>query len=432
MRKYALIFALGILGLTAEAREWTLQECIDYALENNLNVRQRGNDVIQAENELTAAKDAVLPTVSAQGQQSWNFGRGLTASNTYADRNTSNFGFSVGLNLPLFQGLQAIRQIDYQRTYLNSILENLEAAKDDITLQVIAQYLQVLYSQEMEQIASAQAELTGEELERRQALLEVGKIPEADMLDAKSQDAQARMQYVTAQNDTRLALLDLSQLLRLESADGFTIATPDEPLPELKDPRQVYDSAMEINHSVRAGRLQVDAASQQVRVAKTGWIPRLSLSAGLGSNYYKISEMANEKFADQIKHNFAQSVSLNLNIPIFDAFQTRNAVRRAKVNELSTQLNFETASDNLYKSIQQAYYQAVGARERHTASEAAVTSSEAALNAVKEKYGLGRATPVEFDNAKNQYIKSLSERTQAKFELLLRSRILDFYASGRD
>ena len=432
MKKIVFAFAFLTLVGSLSAKEWTLQECIDYALENNLTVRQRGNEVLQAKNELTSAKDAVLPTVSAQGQQSWNFGRGLTASNTYADRNTSNFGFSVGLNLPLFQGLQAVRQIDYQRTYLSSILENLEAAKDDITLQVIAQYLQVLYSREMEQIALSQSELTAEEVARRQALLEVGSIPEADMLDAKSQDAQAKMQYVTAQNDTRLALLDLSQLLRLESADGFSIAAPEESMPELKDPRRVYDSAMEINHAVRAGRLQIDAAAGQVKVAQSGWIPRLSLSAGLGSNYYKISEMANEKFADQIKHNFAQTISLNLNIPIFDAFQTRNAVRRARVNELSTQLNFETASDNLYKSIQQAYYQAVGARERHTASEAAVAASEAALNAVKEKYGLGRATPVEFDNAKNQYIKSLSERAQSKFELLLRSRILDFYASGRD
>lgn len=431
MKEIVLSIALLAASLSLEAHEWTLQECIDYALANNLTVLQRTNDVTQAENELTAAKDAVLPSVSAQGQQSWNFGRGLTASNTYADRNTSNFGFSVGLNLPLFQGLQTVRQVKYQRTYLSAMLENLESVKDDITLQVMAQYLQVLYSQEMEEIARSQAELTAEELERRQALLDVGRIPEADMLDAKSQDAQARVQYVTSQNDTRLALLDLSQLLRLETVDGFSIVRPDEPLPELRDPRQVYDLAMQINHGVRAGQLQVEAASQQIKVAQTGWIPKLSFSAGLGSNYYKITGMTNDKFNEQIRHNFAQQLSLNLSIPIFDAFQTRNSVRRAKVSRLSTELNFETASDNLYKSIQQSYYQAVGARERYEASADAVSASEAAFNAVKEKYGLGRATPVEFENAKNQYVKSLSERTQSKFEFLLRARILDFYASGR-
>lgn len=428
MKKILIICSVFAVFCNLNAREWSLQECIDYAVSNNLTVLQRSNEALQAENELTAAKDAVLPTVSGQGQQSWNFGRGLTASNTYADRNTSNFGLSVGLNLPLFQGLQTVRQVEYQRTYLSAMLESLEQAKDDITLQVMAQYLQVLYSQEMEEIARSQVEITSEELSRRQALLDVGRIPEADMLDAKSQDAQARVQLVTAQNDSRLALLDLAQLLRLQSVDGFAIVRPEEALPELRDPREVYDSAMLRNHGVLAGQLQVDAAARQIKVAQTGWIPRLSFSAGLGSNYYKVSGMENEKFGEQFRHNFAQQIGFSLSVPIFDAFQTRNSVRRARVNHLNTQLNFETATDNLYKTIQQAYYQAVGARERHFAAAEAVTASEAALNAVKEKYGLGRATPVEFDNAKNQYVKALSERTQAKFELLLRAKILAFYA----
>ncbi|MBD5361657.1 MAG: TolC family protein [Bacteroides sp.] len=427
MNKLLIAGALTIASMSLSAKEWTLQECVDYAVDNNLTVLRRSNEVLQAENELTSARDAVLPTVSGQGQQSWNFGRGLTASNTYADRNTSNFGLSVGLNLPMFQGLQAYRQIQYQRTYLSSMVESLESAKDDITLQVMAQYLQVLYSREMEEIARAQVQITSDELERRQALLDVGRIPEADMLDAKSQDAQARVQLVTAQNDTRLALLDLSQLLRLESVEGFSIAEPDEEMPLLRDPREVFERAMENNHSVRAERLMVDAASKQISVARTGWIPRLNFSAGLGSNYYKVNGMDNERFSEQFRHNFAQQVGLSLSIPIFDAFQTRNAVRRARVNQLSTQLNFETTSDNLFKAIQQAYYQAVGARERHNAASVAVEASEASLSAITEKYGLGRATPTEFDNAKNQYVKSLSERAQAKFEYLLRARILAFY-----
>ena len=427
MNKLLIAGALTIASMSLSAKEWTLQECVDYAVDNNLTVLRRSNEVFQAENELTSARDAVLPTVSGQGQQAWNFGRGLTASNTYANHNTSNFGLSVGLNLPLFQGLQAYRQIQYQRTYLSSMVESLESAKDDITLQVMAQYLQVLYSREMEEIARAQVQITSDELERRQALLDVGRIPEADMLDAKSQDAQARVQLVTAQNDTRLALLDLSQLLRLESVEGFSIAEPDEEMPLLRDPREVFERAMENNHSVRAERLMVDAASKQISVARTGWIPRLNFSAGLGSNYYKVNGMDNERFSEQFRHNFAQQVGLSLSIPIFDAFQTRNAVRRARVNQLSTQLNFETTSDNLFKAIQQAYYQAVGARERHNAASVAVEASEASLSAITEKYGLGRATPTEFDNAKNQYVKSLSERAQAKFEYLLRARILAFY-----
>lgn len=432
MKKLIISGALIAACLMANAEPWSLRQCIDYALANNLTVMQRQAETTQAENELTAARDGVLPTVSANAQQSWNFGRGLTASNTYADRNTSNFGWSVGLNLPLFQGLQNVRQVSYQRTWLAAAVENLEAAKDDVTLQIMAQYLQVLYCTEMEQIASAQAAMTADELNRRQALLDAGRIPEADMLDAKSQDAQARVQLVTAQNDTRLALLDLTQILRLPPSDDFSVVIPaaDEPLPTLIDPQYAYDCAMGRNHAVAAGKLQVEAAAKQVKVAQSGWIPRLSFSAGIGSNYYAVSGYDNEKFGPQMRHNFAQQLGLTLQVPIFDAFSTRNSVRRAKVSRLNTQLSFESTTDNLYKAINQTYYQAVGARERYSSGLIAVESSLASLNAIQEKYGLGRATPVEFDNAKNTYIRSLSECAQAKYELLLRAQILEFYAKG--
>lgn len=428
MKKLVAFLALGV-ALCAQAREWTLQECVDYAVEHNLTVMSRQNQLEQSQNELTAAKDALLPTVSGQASQTWNFGRGLTASNTYADRNTDNLSLSAGMNLPLFQGLQNVRTIALQRTNLAAALENLEAAKDDVTLQVIALYLQALYSREMVKVAESQANLTAEELLRRQALMESGRIPEADMLDAKSQDAQARMQLVTAENDLRLALLDLAQQLRLENPSEFDIAElPEEESPMLQNPQEVYAAALRVNHTIAADSLNVEAAGRQIKVAQTGWIPRLNFNAGLGTNYYKVHGYDNDPFSAQMRHNFAQYVGFGLNIPIFDGFQTRNAVRRARTNQISQIIAQETNRDNLYKSIQQCYYQAVGAREKLTAATTAVTASEAALKAVQEKYALGRATPVDFDTAKNQYIKSQSDRVQARYELLLRTRILNFYA----
>lgn len=213
----AVITAAG--AFTTSADVMTLEQCVNYAIEHNLSVRSQEIERRNAELQVKSAADAALPRLSGSASQTWNFGRGLTATNTYANRNTSSFGANIGLQLPLFNGLQTVRDVKYARASLVAVVENLEATKDDVVLRVIAQYLQVLYCSELEGVATAQAELTVEEQHHREALLEAGKIPEADMLDARSQAAQARMQLVTASNDRKLALLDLAQLLRLPSAE---------------------------------------------------------------------------------------------------------------------------------------------------------------------------------------------------------------------
>lgn len=429
--KRTIFFAIVLcIGLGASADMMTLDECIAYALEHNLSVRQREIDRQTAQQQIISAKDAVLPQISAGASQNWSFGRSLNSQNIYANHNTSNFGLSAGLQLPLFNGLQTVRNIDYARASLRAVVEGLEATKDDVTLNVMAQYLQVLYCSELEGVAAAQAELTAEELRHREALLSAGKIPEADMLDARSQLAQAKLQLVSATNNRQLALLDLAQLLRLESIDDFdVVALNTDELPEIRDPRSVFDSALRGNHSLAANRLEVEAANRSVAVAKTGYMPRLNLQAGLSSNYYRLSGIPNESFSQQFRHNFGQYVGLQLNIPIFDGLQTRNSVRSARLRVLGAELNLETQKDRLFKAINESYYQAVGAREKLLAAEEACTASAAALASVQEKYNLGRATPVDFENAKNAFVRSMSERAQARYELILRARILNFYST---
>ncbi len=424
------LLAVSAIGSHAEIMD--LNQCINYAIEHNLSIKQGEIERKNAEQEVISAKDAVLPQLSASASNSWNFGRGLTAANTYADRNTMNFGASIGLQLPLFNGLQTVRNIDYAKTNLTAIVENLEATKDDVILRVMAQYLQVLYCGELEGVARSQAELTTEELQRRKALLEAGKIPEADMLDAKSQAAQANLQLVTAQNDRATALLDLAQLLRVPDVNDFDIMALDtSELPVIRDPKIVYDAALSVNHTILANQLHAEAAEKRIKLAQTGYIPKLSFNAGLGSNYYKISGYPNDPFKTQMNHNFSQYIGFSLNVPIFDGLTTRNNIRTARLQQLNADLNLETQKDNLFKAINENYLQAVGAREKLTAAEDACTAGAAALAAVQEKYNVGRATPTDFDTAKNNLIQAMSERAGAKYELILRARILDFYANPR-
>ena len=425
--KKILFFVLLAATLGAGARTWTLDECVDYAIEHNINVLSRKLNVREGELGVTEAKDRFLPQLQGYGSQSFNFGRGLTANNTYANRNTSSFSVGANLSLPLFQGLRAVRQLSYSRSALQAQLEEVEVAKDDVTLNVISQYLQALYASEMLQVARINLGISQAELERRQALLDAGRLPGLDIHEARSQVAQDELSVTNAENDRILARLDLAQLLNLPSADDFDIAPlPDEDrlLPSADD---VFANALQYNHTMRAGQLQLDAAEKNVAVAKSGYIPTLSFSAGIGTNYYKTSGYDNEGFGAQMRHNFAKSIGFSLSVPIFDAFSTRNSVRRARVQQESLRLQLDDSRNRLYKAIVQAYTQATGAVKKQESARIAVESSLAAFEAMKIKYDNGRANATEFQKAQSTYINSEAQAVQAKYERILRARILDFY-----
>ena len=424
---------IATIPVIADAQNvWTLDSCINHAVSHNLTVKNREINVASSELEVTSAKDAFLPSVSAGVSQTFNFGRGLTSENTYANRNTSNFGWNAGLQLPLFQGMRRVRTLDYARTNLRMTLEQLESAKDDITLNVIAQYLQVLYCTEIHNVAVEQLRLSNIELQRRRELLEAGKIAELDLTQAESQVAQDELSVVTALNDRNIALLDLAQLLELPSSESFEVAElPDSPTAPIPCASDVYDAAMNINHAIAASRLGVESAAKAVSVAKSGYLPSLSFTAGVGSSYYKVSGFDNEGFGPQMRHNLSKSLGFSLNIPIFDAFSTRNSVRRAQVQQLSARLQLKDTENRLYKAIAQAHAQATAAEKRMEAAAVATRSTQTALDAMREKYNYGKANATEFEQARTEYLRAVSTAVQAKYESLLRRRILSFYASGR-
>lgn len=432
MRKLLLLFVAALPLFPAEAQTpWSLEQCVEYAVSHNLTVKARELETESEQLTLTEAKDRVLPTLEAGASQTWNFGRGLTAANTYADRNTSNFQWSAGLSLPLFQGLSTVRRIKASESSLAKTLTETAAAKDDITLNVVAQYLQVLYSREVEQSAASQVEYTAYEVSRQQALVEQGKVPEADLYDAQAQHAQDKLQLVTAQNDTRTALVQLANLLQLPAAEGFDVLPLSDAEPLIPGPDQVYSDALGINNSVLAARQGITAANDNISLAKTGYIPRIDFNAGIGSSYYKVSDFPNEGFGAQMRHNYATYLGFRLTIPIFDGFSTRNQIRRARLSKLQAELELDRRQSELYKEIQLAYYQAKGARERYLASGETLEKMRLSFAATREKYNLGRSTPAEFEQAKNNLFRTEVSSIQARYEYLLRCRILSFYRTNR-
>lgn len=427
MVRNAILAVALLTAAAASGATWSLDSCVNYAVAHNINVQSR---MLQEENgrlAVTEAKDRFLPTLGGYASQNFSFGRGLTAENTYANRNTSSFSAGASLSLPVFQGLAGVRRLDYSKASLKALLEQTEAAKDDVTLNVITGYLQALYAGELLQVARERLKISTAELSRRLTLLEAGKIPELDIYEARSQVSQDELNLVNCANDSVLALLDLAQMLNLPDAGDFAI----EPLADsdmpLLSPEEVWANAAERNHALRAGRLEAEAADKNVSLAKTGYIPTLSFSAGLGTNYYRTSGFVNENFGQQMRHNFAKQIGFSLSVPIFDAFSTRNSVRRAHVQAHNARLQLDDSRQRLYKAIVQAYTQATAAHKKRDAARVAVESSRAAFEAMKVKFDNGRATPTEYEKTRSDYTTSLAQAVQAKYEAILRARILLFY-----
>lgn len=416
-------------SVSARGEAWSLDSCINYAIDHNLDVRSALIERYKGDLNVTEAKDRFLPTLSAGAAQSWSFGRGLTAENTYANRNTSSLGWNANLSLPLFQGLSAMRQLRQAQANIRTLDLQVEDAKDNVTLGIMAYYLQVLYNREMLAVRREELRLSQTQLQRQNDLLESGKVPEVDVLQAKAQVASGEVAVVNAENDYRLALVDLTRALELDDTRDFDILPVDLDcniaLPASAD--VVYRNALNTNNGILAARSGITLADHAVSIAKSGYLPTLSFNAGLGSNYYTLSGVENPPFGRQMKDNFSKSIGFSLNIPIFDAFSTRNRVRQARAQRLSAELEVQRRESDLLKTIRQAYSQAEGATAQYKAGEAAVTSAKAALDAMTDKYTYGRANATEWEQARSTYITTLSQQVQAKYEMILRTRILNFY-----
>lgn len=409
---------------------WSLDRCVEHAIEHNISVRQQNLQIQEGELAITEAKDRFLPSLDASASQSFNLGRGLTANNTYADRNTSNTQWSVGLSLPLFQGTSEYQRLKLARLSLQQYVLEKESTKDNIALNVMAQYLQVLYCKEVAKSARSQAQLSEFEVERQKALIEAGRVAEATLYDLEAVASQDRLQVVTADNDTQTALVNLANLLQLKSVEEFDVEELDGTLPPLQGPDVVYASALAVNNGVKGARQGITVADRNISLAKTGYIPTLSFSAGIGSSYYNINGVPGETFASQMKNNFSTYFAFSLRIPIFDGFNTRNGIRRAKLQKLSSELTLQQRESDLYKEIQLAYYQAAGARERFQTSQVTLEKTRLSFDATRERFNLGRATQADYEQAKNNLYKTEITLIQSQFEYLLRARILHFYSTN--
>jgi outer membrane protein len=429
----AAISTLTPLTAAAQSHQWTLRECCDYAVAHSITIKQQENQCRQQELQLSTSKNSRLPDLSASVGQNFSFGRGLTEANTYSNTNTSSTSFSLGTNVPLFTGFQIPNQIKLNQLNLEAATADLEKAKNDIQTQVAKAYVQILYDMEIADVARRQVAIDSMQVVRLQALVDNGKASGAELSQQQASLASSRLTATQAENTQRLAVLTLTQLLELPTPDGFTVVRPvlNEEL-RMKNqgcpsPDAIYAEALGVKPEILAQQLRLRATDHSIKIAQAGYMPTLSLSGGLGSNYYTTSGFNADGFGTQLKNNFSQYIGLNLSIPIFNRFQTRNSVRNARIEQQNQQLALDKTKKTLYNEIQQVYYNTLNAQEKEKSSAEAVRSSNDAFQLMQAKYENGKATITEFNEAKNTYLRAESDHVQARYELLYQFALVQFY-----
>ena len=436
MKKYILSIIIGSMGFgTASAQKaWSLRDCCNYAIEHNISIKQQENQRRQQELQLSNSKNSRLPDVSGSLGQNFSFGRGLTAENTYTNTNTSSTSFQLGASVPIFTGFQIPNQIKLDQLNLEAATADLEKAKNDIRTQVAQAYVQILYDMEIADVALRQIAIDSAQVVRLQAFVDNGKASEAELSRQKATLANSRLTATQADNNLKVAILSLTQLLELDTPEGFTVIRPTDEelnalakLDEMISPDQIYAEAMGVRPEILSQQLKLKGAEHSIKIAQAGHYPTLSLSGGLGTNYYTTSGFKADGFGKQLKNNFSQYIGLNLNVPIFNRFQTRNSVRNARIQQENQLLQLDNTKKTLYKEIQQVYYNALNAQTKEKSSTEAVQSSKDAFELMQAKYENGKANITEFNESKNDYLKSESDLVQARYENLYQHALLEFY-----
>ena len=282
MKRLFLIISLFMLHAscyTLLAQSWSLKQCIEYALEHNISIKQRQKAVENSEVQLNSARNSRLPSLNASASQSFSFGRGLTADNTYTNRSTQSTGFNLGTDVPLLTGGQIPNTIAARKIDLQAALADLDKAREDISLQITSQYLECLYQKELMEVAERQCELSKNQLRRIQLLRDNGKKSEADLAEARSSVANDELTLTQANNNYDLAILTLSQLLELETPEGFSVEKPAEASAALHALNTIPSSdgfEYATRPSIIAEQYRLESAKKNINIAKAGYYPTLT------------------------------------------------------------------------------------------------------------------------------------------------------------
>lgn len=469
----SLILILGIVFTTIAQDQngtpvkWTLKQCVDYAIENNITVKQNENNIDLAEIDKKDAIGNFIPTLNLNSSASWNRGLTQDASTGVLVNETTQTTFGgLSSGVPIYRGMRNQNQL--RRAEL-SILANqyqLDKIKDDVSLFVINAYLDVLFAKEAVNVAIPQVEITQEQLERTKQLVEAGTLPRGDLLDVEATLANDEQNLIITQNNVKIALISLAQLLQLETYNDFDIADEEiETLPLINlaeySVETIYQKSLETRNEIKVAQTNIEIAERDIKLAKGAMHPTLSGFFNWNSRYsnrdiitgseidpndptrvigvvettgdnvvspnFRTTVGPANPFFDQFNDNKGSSFGLSLNIPVLNGFQASNNVKRAKINLEQQKFQLEQEELDLEKIIHQVYADAVGALKLYDATKRSLDARQVSFEYAQERFDVGVLNSFDFSQIKNQLVQANSDFLRAKYDFIFRVKLLEYY-----
>ena len=438
MKRALLIMLLVATVFTAQAQKvWTLDECINYALEHNLDIRKTQLARQQADYQYKVSKNAWLPTLKANAGEYLGFGQSPSYTGVYVSDNSSSASFGASLSLPLFQGLNLYNTAKADALTLQATEQDQRAAQLNLKLNVMAFYMQVLYGKEQVEIARRQVELSAEQLEKTRQLFESGRIAEADVYESQAQLASDQATLTQAETDLALSTLTLTQVLEIEYDENFEVSEPDaffaSQEQEIGTPQATITTALQNQPAMEAARLRVQKSHYDLKATKSAWYPSLDFYAGYSNGLYHYfgDNYPNTPVNEQLKRNSRAQLGVSLNIPIFNGMKTKYRVKMSELSIADQQLDLENTEKTLRKEIQQAYGNAKAAQQKMAAMENSLNASRVAYDYAKGGYDMGKKTLLELNESKLRFHKAESDLLQARYEYLYRCKIIEYYKAEK-
>lgn len=446
IKKY-MILLLMLLPFGAAAQEatpaprWTLAQCIEWARENNIQILQQELAIRDAELSAQQARLDYIPSVNAGVGSNTSFGNSYDPVSQNSQKSYTSVSGSASVTTTLFGGFKKHHNLRRADLSLKETLMSVEKARNDLTLNVTAAYLEVLFAEERLRISESQTELLEMQVDKTRKQAEAGAATVGDLLQIQSQLADARQQKLVSENRRVLAYFNLCQMLEIEDFMNFRIVEPESVALRGDTPvagtEEIMDAAQSLPQ-IEGAKLGIEIAKKNISMAKSDLYPTLNLSVGYGSNYSSnmlmpdpnnVGSYLNERypFLDQVKNHAGASASLSLSIPIFNSMKARNNVKSSNMALRRAEYGLMLAQKQLGAEIQQAFIDVHAALERYNSSVANADTYEESFRMVEQKFNLGAATPVEYGTALFNLMDARSALLQAKYEYVFKTRILDFY-----
>ncbi|WP_340200369.1 TolC family protein [Ascidiimonas sp. W6] len=428
--KLIMIIVLFTVALTnAQNKKWTLKECIDHALEHNIDIKQFELDLENSEIDKSDAIGNFLPNLNGSATFSSNTGLSQNPTTGILE-NTTQSTVSAGLNsgILLFDGLRNIKRYNRAKMSRLAAQYQLDNIKDDISLNVANNYLQILFNRENLAVAKAQFEVTDQDLKRTRELVESGVVPRGDLLEIEATIATQEQQIVNAENALRLSKIALAQLLIIEDYENFDVSDEDFMIPPTtiteNTPRTIFEKAVSFRNDIKLSETNVELAKKDVEIAKGAYYPTLSGFFNYNTRY---TDQISNPLIEQFYTFDGIAYGVQLNVPIFSRFSTRNNVRRQKIALERTELQLIKDKLGLENTVNQAWYDTRGSLKAYEAAEKALISRKEAFLYAKERFNVGLMNSFDFSQAQSRLDNAEADLIRTKYDYIFNLKVLEFY-----